>query len=441
MTTETIQKADETPAGDKLWLKVLIGLALGVTVGFILGPDINLIARDTAETIGGWLALPGNMFLTLIRFVVIPLVISSIALGIASGDDTDSVKKLGGGVLAFFVATTAAAVAIGVVVAKVIAPGTYIDAEARAQGLGAANMDVQGLGMGDGTIPQAIVGVFPTNPMASMAEGALLQIVIAAAIFGIALLAIPKKEAKPLIDLLASVQSASMSIVGWLMKFAPIAVFGLLANVMIKVGFTAFIGVSVYVGTFIIALAGVAVMYMVLLVVMAGRSPLTFISQVREPLIIAFSTSSSSATMPVTLRAIENNAGIHPSIGRLVIPLGATANMGGTAVYQAVVVLFLAQVYGISLSPSDLGVLLALAVASSVGAPGVPGGSLAMLITILTMVGIPTEGIALVLAVDRILDMMRTSVNVGGDMVAAAVMEKRLNLPHKKDEVLDTWED
>jgi len=428
------------PTTDRLWLKVLIGLALGVAVGFLMGPDLNLLPRDVAESIGGWLALPGNMFLTLIRFVVIPLVISSIALGICAGEDTESVKKLGLGVILFFVVTTAIAVLIGVATTTILNPGSFMDPAIVQEKLGSGAMNASGLGLGEGTLPQTIVSIFPTNPFTSMAQGALLQIVIAAGIFGIALLAIPKNESKALIDLLASVQSACMAIVGWLMKFAPVAIFGLLADVMIKVGMGAFIGVSAYVGTFIVALIGVFIMYCIILFAMTGRSPLTFISQVRNPMVIAFSTSSSSATMPVTLRAIETQAGIHPTVGRLVIPLGATANMGGTAVYQSVVVLFLAQVFGIQLTPADIAVLLALAVGSSVGAPGVPGGSLGMLITILISVGIPAEGIALVFAVDRILDMMRTSVNVFGDMVAAAVMDKRLNLPHHEGEVLDTFE-
>ena len=165
MSTETKSgTADEMPVGDKLWLKVLIGLALGVGVGFVLGPDVQLLEAELAETIGGWLALPGNMFLTLIRFVVIPLVISSIALGICSGDDTESVKKLGLGVLAFFVATTAAAVAIGVFVTGLFRPGDTMDKEA-AMKLGEADMNVEALGASGGSLPETIVGVFPTNPI------------------------------------------------------------------------------------------------------------------------------------------------------------------------------------------------------------------------------------------------------------------------------------
>lgn len=408
--------------GDGLWLKVIYGLVLGVIVGLILGPDVNIVSRELAEQIGGWLSLPGNLFITLIRFVVIPLVIASVALGICGGEDAAAIKKIGGSVMIYFLITTTVAVIIGVVIAQAISPGDYIGRTLADM----AQLDsmAPGLSGSETTIPQAIVGILPTNPIEAMAKGQMLQIVIASIIFGLALLMIPKHESTALIDLLGSVQSACLAIVNWLMTFAPIAVFGLLAGVMIKVGISALAGLAAYMFTFILVLLALLTFYMLVLKFFSGRSPIDFIRQAREPFLIAFSTSSSSATMPVTLRTVESKMGVHPTVARLVVPVGATVNLDGTAAYQAVAVLFLAQVFGVEMSTADLFTLLTLSIAASIGAPGVPGGSIPILITILVSVGIPPEGIALILSVDRILDMARTAVNVTGDMVTCTVMER-----------------
>ncbi len=296
------------------------------------------------------------------------------------------------------------------------------------------DMMAPGLADGGGSLPQTIVGILPTNPIEAMAQGQMLQIVIASAIFGLALLMIPKRESTPLMDLLVSVQAACMAIVTWLMKFAPVAVFGLLADVMIKVGLSAIAGLIAYVLTFLLTLLAIMAFYMLVVSFIGGRNPVQFMKDIREPFLIAFSTSSSSATMPITLRTVEKTVGVHPTVGRLVVPLGATINMDGTAAYQAVAVLFLAQVFGVDLSAADLITLLVLSIGASIGAPGMPGGSIPILITILISVGIPYEGIALILSVDRILDMARTAVNVTGDIVTCTVMERVSGLRGKVPE-------
>ena len=442
--------SDQTPASqeenqqlkalmnDRLWLKVIIGLVLGLMVGALMGPDLGLIGRDSAAAIGGWLALPGNLFLTMIRFVVVPLVIASVALGIAGGEDSQAVKKVGISVLLYFVFTTTVAVSMGIFITSLINPGGYMDQGIIAETMGTATMNVgQNLGLVDAPMPEVIVGLFPTNPMASMASGAMLEIVIAAIIFGVALLMIPKHEAKPLKDVLVSVQSTTMAIVTWLMRFAPIAVFGLLANVMIKVGFSVFAGLTAYIITFFAVMLAIFIFYMFLVYFVAGRNPIDFIRNAREPMVISFSTSSSSATMPVTLKTTEEKLKVNPTVGRLVIPVGATINMDGTAAYQAVVVLFLAQVFGIDLGLPEIAVLLAISIGASIGTPGVPGGALGILLTILISVGIPPEGLAIVLSVDRILDMFRTSLNCTGDMVTATVMERILGLKRTPEQAAE----
>lgn len=415
---------------DKLWLKVLIGLFLGAGTGFVMGPDLAIVEPGLAEQIGVWLALPGNLFLQLIRFIVIPLVIASVMLGIAGGNDMGAVQKIGVGVVIYFLITTTIAVLFGVGMAELLDPASYLDQAFVDQSLDKALVR-EVLGIESSSLPQTIVGIFPTNPIEVMAEGKMLQVVITAAIFGLALLMIPKSESKAMIDLLGSVQSASIAIVTWLMKFAPIVVFGLLAQVTIKVGAEAFLGLTVYVITVLGALLSLMALYMVILYTVSGRSPLQFLRNAREPMIIAFSTSSSSATMPVTLKTAETKLKIHPTVSRLVIPLGTTINMDGTAAYQAVVVVFLAKVFGVELGGAELVTLLGLTIAASIGAPGMPGGGTPILIGILLSFNMPSEGIALILSMDRILDMCRTTVNVTGDMVTATVMERISGLSDK----------
>jgi len=421
---EALESLSSGYHGDPIWKKVLVGLGLGILAGYALGPELNLIPHDTALAIGEWLALPGNLFLTMIRFIVIPLVLASVALGIANGNDIASVKRIGTSVILFFLAGTAASIFFGITLTELFSPGSYIDQSQLQDIQGSIPNISDQLGSDGASLPQTIVGILPTNPLASMAQGEMLQVVIASIIFGIALLMIPNKESTPLIDTLASVQSACMAIVGGVMKIVPIAVFGLIANALIQYGIDALIGMGAFVGTFLLVLVMVFIFYMLVLVLYSRRNPIDFIRQVREPLIVAFSTSSSSATMPVTMRTVEQKAGIHPSISSLVIPLGATVNMGGTAAYQAVVVIFLAQFYGISLGPEDIALLLAMSIGGAIGTPGMPGGTLPILAGILIKLGIPAEGIGFILGVDRILDMCRTTLNVTGDMVACTVVER-----------------
>ncbi len=423
MTAPATPAATKLPVADKLWLHVLIGLAFGIIVGVIMGPDLALIERELALTTASWLALPGKLFLQLILFAVVPLIISSVSLAIAGGQDVSAIQKLGGSVVIYFIVTTAVAATIGIVITTIFNPGSFIDRSAI--DMDAAAAISTGFGNG-GTVPEQIVAMFPRNLFGSIVAGNYLQVVIAAAIFGLALLAIPGIQSRPLIDLLTSIQHATIRIVTWLMKFAPIAVFGLIASQLTSIGFSALVALSAYIGTFLVVLLLLFSFYMVLVTVLARRNPITFMKNMREPLVIAFSTSSSSATMPVTLRCADEKMHIHPTVRRLVIPLGATINMDGTAAYQAVVVVFMTQLFGIHLGVPELITLVALSIGASIGAPGIPGGVLAKLIGILISIGIPEAGIALILSVDRILDMARTTVNVTGDMVTASVLERFL---------------
>jgi Na+/H+-dicarboxylate symporter len=411
---------------EHLWARVFLGLFLGVMVGIALGPDLNILSRELSLATANWLALPGYLFLAIIKMVVIPLIFTSIICGIAAGESVDVVKKLGFNVVLYFVFTTTIAVSIGALFAYLLQPGAYLDSGFLELAKQATSTSVNQALMDSTNIPKRLAGVIPTNPLGSMASGEMLQIVIFAAVVGAALVVMPKKKAEPFIKVNVSLQDVCMIIVNWALKLAPYAVFGLIAQVMIQMGLSALSGMIYYMNTVLLGLVAVLIFYMTLVYVVGKRSPLAFLKQIRNVQLIAFSTSSSSATMPVTLKAAEEEVGINPTVSRFVVPLGTTINMDGTALYQTIATVFLAQAFGLELSMTDLLLVLVTAIAASIGTPGTPGVGIVVLATILTTVGIPIEGIAIIIGVDRILDMCRTTINVTGDLTAAIVMEKWL---------------
>jgi Na+/H+-dicarboxylate symporter len=318
---------------------------------------------------------------------------------------------------------------IGVFIALVVKPGDMIDgmtmqAAFASPGVGAAPASIPSAT----ELPSVITALFPRDPLTSFVSGNMLQIVITAAIFGIALLSMPAEQSKPLMDLLASIQAVCMVIVKWVLRFAPLAVFGLLAEITAKVGISTLIGMGVYVLVAIGGLAFLFLVYMLIGYLASGIGPKRFIGHTRETLLLAFSTSSSAAVMPVTLSTVEEKLGVPPFIARFVIPLGTTINMGGTAIYQGIATIFLAQVFNVDIGLASILLIVVMATGAAIGSPGTPGVGIVILATILTSVGIPAAGIAIILGVDRPLDMLRTVVNVTGDMVACLVV-KRLVRP------------
>jgi Na+/H+-dicarboxylate symporter len=231
-------------------------------------------------------------------------------------------------------------------------------------------------------------------------------------------------KARPLLDVLGTLQEACMTVVSWAMMPAPIAVFGLLAQLTAKIGLDALIGMAAYVGTVLLGLALMFGVFLVALFIGAGEKPLPFVRAVREVLLLAFSTSSSAAVMPLSIRTAEEKLGVRPSIAQFVIPLGATINMNGTALYQGVAAIFLAKVFGVDIGTGGLLLIIVTAVGASIGTPSTPGVGFVVLAMVLTTVGAPPSGIALIIGVDRILDMSRTAINVSGDLVAAMLMER-----------------
>ncbi len=406
-----------------LWIKILIGMALGVATGMALSPAGLLIAtQDTAFAVGEWLALPGVLFLGLIKMVIVPLVICSIILGIAESGSLEFLGRMGLRIIPYFILTTAIAVTIGIVLVQIINPGAVID-PALVQGAMEKGINTTHT-FSDLTIPQRIANIIPENPAKARLNRDMLQIVIASILVGVAMITVPQSTIKPFKDLCVSGQVLSMKIISWAMVIAPYAVFGLLCNITIRMGFDALISVGLYAATVLAGLGCMMLVYLFIAHTIGRFSPRAFLGGIKEAQLLAFSTSSSAATMPFSIQAAEEQLHVRPEISRFVVPLGATINMDGTALYQAVAAVFLCQVFQIDLSLSETILLILTTIGASIGTPATPGVGLVVLATILSGLGVPAEGIALIIGVDRILDMCRTTVNVTGDLTATAVMNK-----------------
>ncbi len=405
----------------RLWAKVLVGMLLGILGGLALGPSAGWVDPAIATTTGSWLALPGHIFLAMIQMIVVPLVFASIILGLAASEDLEQLRSVGLSTVVFFVVTTALAIVIGIALASIIRPGDFISASLVSQLPPATTME----GSGTKPLPEALVSLLPRNPLGAMVNVEMLQVVLFGVVVGVALVTMPPKQSRPLLELLSSLQQVSMTVVKWSMRLAPLAVFGLMAQLTAKLGVDALLGMSVYVATVLAGLLCVMLLFVIVVVVVARQRPFVFLGQLRELLLLAFSTSSSAAVMPLSIKTAEEKLGVRESVSQFVIPLGATINMNGTALYQGVATVFLAQVYGIELGLGSLALVVLTAVAASIGSPATPGVGIVILAMVLDSVGIPPAGVGLIMGVDRILDMSRTAVNVTGDVVAAVIIERR----------------
>ncbi len=420
--------AEPTRRGVPLHTKIMLGLLLGAAAGV----TCNILWHDTPqlEWFTNNVASPvGQVFLRMLFMVVIPLVFSSLALGVASLGDIRSVGRVGGRTLGYFLVTTALAAAIGLTMVNVVRPGEALDPQVRAQlleeysseaGEKVAASETTGFGI------NTFVGMVPRNPVAAAANGDMLGLIFFTIVLGIALTMIPAEKSEPVIKVLEGIFEAVMVMIGFAMKIAPIGVFGLIFAVTAQFGFEVLKSLGLYV---IMVLMGLIIHQFGVLAILArliaGINPLEFYRRIRELMITAFSTSSSNATLPTTIRTAQEKFGVPSSIAGFVLPLGATMNMNGTALFEGMTVLFLAQVFGVHLDLLSQIIVVAMAVITALGAAGVPSGSIPLLVMVLVMVGVPGEGIALILGVDRILDMSRTVPNVTGDLLASVYVAKR----------------
>jgi Na+/H+-dicarboxylate symporter len=408
----------------KLWLKVLVALGLGSIFGFLVGPETALVSESVSKVIIDWIALPGRLFLQMIKMMIIPLIFCSIVLGISSSGNPDFIKKFGPRLLIYFILSTTVAIAIGFSVALTFNPGNYAHIEVdRSQLTNLQNDTPRGETI---NLPDLIVRLIPENPLKSMLEGDMLGVVIFAIFLGIAVLMLQTDLRNQLLMFLKGFQDIALTVVNWAMKLIPFAVFGLIAQVMANSGLQVLSSLGIYVLVVVIGLAILMTVYL-LFVKLIIRVPLRyFLTGIRDAQLLAFSTASSAAAMPVTLKVAEKNLNIHPAIAKFLIPVGATINMDGTALYQAVATVFLAQLYGLDLTFSQLLMVAVITVGASIGTPSAPGMGIIVLSTILVTVGIPASSIAIVIGVDMLLGMCRAMVNITGDLTACLFFDRKM---------------
>ena len=414
--------------GMKLHTKILLALVVGATAGILANTQLGG-GSEQVVWINKYIAGPvGQIFLRLLFMVVMPLVFSSIALGVAGLGDLKKVGRVGGKTLGYFVATTFFAASFGLVMVLAFKPGAGIPEDVKTELMAtyaadaSARISAQETG---GFGINTFVEIVTRNPVKSAADGDMLGVIFFGLMFGAALTQLRPERAKPMIDVLQSLNDVVIVIIGMAMKLAPYGVAGLIFGVTSRFGFALLAPLAGFVGVVMAALIlHVVVNFSLILKFVIGVDPLTFFGRIRAALITAFSTSSSSATLPAALQVAEQGLGIPPKIAGFVLPLGATLNMNGTSIFEAITVIFLCNVFGVELTVGGMIIVIVMAVITAVGAAGVPGGSIPLLVGILAMVGVPGEGIAIVLGVDRILDMTRTMVNVGGDLVATAYVAK-----------------
>ncbi len=408
----------------KLWIQVLVGMGLGIGLGFFLSPSFDFVSRETADLVANWVAVPGYLFLVLVQMVVIPLIIASIIRGIASGGSFSAVKQIGVRAVVYFLLTTTVAVFLGVGLTNMIKPGDYLDRNLIPTEQVEQQKEVDFKPLDWQSLPQSLTSVIPANPGEAIVNKELFQIVIFSIIFGLALVSLPKFDSEPLLRWFGSLQGVCLQIVNWAMVLAPFAVFGLMAQIVAQTGLEVLLGVGVYMGVVLLGLLLLLVLYLMVVATFGGMNPFVFLREIRELQLLAFSTSSSAAVMPLSLKVAEEKLDTDPSVASLIVPLGTTINMDGTALYQSVAAVFLAQVFGVDLNFGEIIMVVVTIVGASIGTPAVPGVGVIILGTILGSVGVPLEGIALIIGTNRILDMFRTSINVTGDMVACRVIGK-----------------
>ena len=415
----------------KLHTKILIAMLLGIPLGLILGPRAEMIRPV------------GTLFVRLIRMIVVPLVFASLFVGTASLGDIRKLGRIGLKTMGYYLCTTALAIVIGLLLANIVGPGRSID-EATREGLmesyGAEAGEKIEIVMEEPGVIDTLIGIVPKNPIEALAEGNLLQVIFFALLFGIAVTLIPGGKGKPLIEFFEAVNEAMIRIVHIVMKMAPLGVLALITAVVGQFGTDILLSLLNYSILVVVGLAAhVIFIYSMAVRLFTGMSPLEFFRGIRPAQLIAFSTSSSSATLPVTMECAEDNLGVSNEVASFVLPLGATVNMDGTAMYQGIAAVFIAQVYGIGLTVGDQLTIVLMATLSSIGAAGVPGVGIFTLAMVLEQVGVPIEGIALILGVDRVLDMMRTVVNVSGDASAAVIVANSEGELGKPKNVEEDW--
>ncbi len=411
----------ETANAGKILLGLLAGAVAGVAchalaAGTALEPQLVWTVTKVTQPIG-------QMWLRALIMIVIPLVFASLTLGVAGLGDVRKLGRIGLKTVAYFLITTALAACIGLTLVNLFRPGDGLPPQTRTELLdrfqGQAKQMAQQSGQTSFGV-EMLVNIVPRNPVAAAAQFDMLGLIFFSLLFGAALSVLPADRARPMLGFLEALGDAVVVIIAWVMKLAPIGVFALIFSVTALFGYDILVKLLGYV---LMVLLGLAVhffgVYSFLVSALGRMNPLHFFSRIRTIIVTAFSTSSSNATLPTTLQVTERKLGVPKEICGFVLPLGATMNMHGTALFEGVTVLFIAQVLGVALSFEQQLIVVLMSVLMAIGTAGVPSGSIPLLMIVLGTIGLPPEAIALVLGVDRILDMCRTTLNVTGDVTAA----------------------
>jgi len=407
--------------------KLLIALVLGAILGISLHPFAD---QQWMQTISQYIMAPiGQIFLRSIFMIVVPMVFAGLVLGVYELGHHRGLNKVISRTLFFTVITSVASVLIGVSLVNIFKPGTHVSIPSEP----AASIEaVQQNAQASKSAVQAVVEIIPKNPLEAAVkalDGEMLALMFFALVFGLAMSRLgsgdEKAEKGVVIGFLEDVYAACLKIVDYVMKWAPIAVFALVFTSTFKFGYELLISLAFYVGVVVAALLiQQFIVYAAMLKSFGNRSPWQFFKDCREVYIYAFATSSSNATLPKSLELAEGKLKLSPAISRFVLTVGSTANQNGTALFEGITVLFLAQVYGVELNLFTQAQVVILSVIAGIGTAGVPGGSLPLIMIVLQQVGVPAEGLGLILGVDRFLDMCRTTINVSGDLVIAALVDK-----------------
>jgi DAACS family dicarboxylate/amino acid:cation (Na+ or H+) symporter len=409
--------------GMKLHTKILLGLCLGLALGITVNLTVG-VANPTVDWINRYLAIPiGQIFLRMLFMIVMPLVFASIALGVAGLGDIRRVGRIGAKAIAYFFITTAMAATLGLIIVNFARPWERVTPETRealmTRFAGDAANRVEAAAMSQFGI-DTLVNIVPRNPIRAAADTDMLGVIFFGLMFGAAMTVIPAAKSKPMFGILEALNDVVTAIIHFAMQIAPLGVAALIFTVSSRFGFDLLLAIAAFVLTVLAALlAHVLITISSIVWFLIGMSPLMFFSRIRAALITAFSTSSSSATLPTAIDVAQEQLGVPQRIAGFVLPIGSTMCMNGTAIFEGITVIFLAHIFNVNLSLGQMAAVMVMSVITAIGAAGVPGGSIPLLVGVLTMFGVPGEGIAIVLGVDRLLDMSRTTVNVCGDLSAA----------------------
>ena len=410
----------------ELHWKILIGMALGVVFGFIMtnfdfGKDF----------ISDWIKPFGTIFINSLKLIAIPLILASLIKGISDLKDISKLSQMGGVTIVTYIITTVIAVSIGLIVVNVIKPGDSISEETRIELIGAYESDadqkreVAANTKNSGPL-QALIDVVPSNIVYAASNNKnMLQVIFFAILFGISMILIPPNNSKPIKEFFDSLNDVILKIIDLIMLFAPYGVFALLATLIVEAPkWDLLKSLLLYSITLIFGLSLLIILYVIIVKIFTGKGPNYFLKGILPAQLVAFSTSSSAATLPVTMDRVHNHLGVKEEVSSFVLPIGATINMDGTALYQAIAAVFIAQTFGLDLSlGAQLGIILTATLAS-IGAAAVPSAGIIVLVIVLSQAGIPEAGLALIFAVDRPLDMCRTIVNITGDATVSMIVAK-----------------